>query len=151
MDYDDAAFWAECSAVQSLDTDVFPVEATYPLPRTMRGWSSMSAVAAFGCTPDYQALCYWKIKPDVSDLDESLNIMKKFNLGCLFPLERRVLSSVTTEVGELREPYSENGGKPSTFKRARNRRHGTSELQLEDVSGGNTKTSSSREEEILTP
>ncbi|MCO5609414.1 hypothetical protein L7F22_063640 [Adiantum nelumboides] len=52
-------------AVQSLDTDacfclpiVFSVEAMYPLPRTMRGWSSTSAVTALGCTPDYYASWY---------------------------------------------------------------------------------------------
>ncbi|KAI5063489.1 hypothetical protein GOP47_0022036 [Adiantum capillus-veneris] len=94
---------------------------------------------------------YWKVKPDVSDLDESLVLMKKFNLGCLFPLEGRVLSIVMAEAGDSAEPYSENGDKPLTFKRARSRRLGTVDLQLEEVSGENTiKSSSSSEEEILT-
>ncbi|MCO5574955.1 hypothetical protein L7F22_028751 [Adiantum nelumboides] len=58
-------FGQSVGAVQSLDIDacfclsiVFSVEATYHLPRTMRGWSSTSAVVAFGCTPDYYASWY---------------------------------------------------------------------------------------------
>ncbi|MCO5572296.1 hypothetical protein L7F22_026049 [Adiantum nelumboides] len=49
----------------SLDKDasfslpiVFSVEVTYPLPRIMRGWSSSTAVAALGCTPDDYASWY---------------------------------------------------------------------------------------------
>ncbi|MCO5614817.1 hypothetical protein L7F22_069101 [Adiantum nelumboides] len=58
--------FSQCvGAVQSLDTDacfclpiVFSVEDTYPLSRTLRGWSSTSAVTALGCTPDYYASWY---------------------------------------------------------------------------------------------
>lgn len=83
---------------------------------------------------------YWKVKPDVSDLDESLILMRKFNLGCLFPLERRVLSRVMAEAGDVGD---DNGGKPLTFKRARSRRHANA------IEEATMKTTSGNDEEIL--
>eukprot|EP00250_Pteridium_aquilinum_P028193 c36740_g1_i1 orf=757-2346(+) len=78
----------------------------------------------------------WKVKPDVSDLHESLILMKKFNLGCLFPLERRVLSRVMIEAGDIGESDADNGGKPLTFKRSK--RLITAEPQTREFLGENS-------------
>ncbi|KAH7446376.1 hypothetical protein KP509_01G053100 [Ceratopteris richardii] len=76
----------------------------------------------------------WKVKPNICDLQESLAFMKKFNLTCLFPLDKQVLSRVMMEARDFGESDADNGEKPLTFKRARNKWHTNVETPISKAS-----------------